>query len=84
MDQMSYFKTCFTASRQTRRTDHSNRQRVSDASKFNTHYLNYVKMNVVIDSRKTNIHYTDTECRRVRWYEAIVEIARHILSAIKL
>lgn len=38
-------------------------------------------MNVVIDSRKTNIHYTDTECRRVRWYEAIVEIARHILSA---
>lgn len=38
----------------------------------------------VIDSRKTNIHYTETECRGVRWYEAIVEIARHILSAIKL
>lgn len=64
--------------------DYFNRQRVFDVSKFNIYYFNYVKMNVVIDLCKLNIYYMDIECRRVRWYEVIVEIVCYIFSVIKL
>lgn len=64
--------------------DYFNRQRVFDVSKFNIYYFNYVKMNVVIDLCKINKYYMDIECRRVRWYEVIVEIVCYIFSVIKL